>query len=167
MKDDSEELAKEVYAHFGLAIYFAQILEHGLVNALVYADLLQNRKPNQTVEDFDLFMDTNFEKTMGELIQSFKKHVSVPTEFDQLLLDVRTKRNFLAHRYFRARAKEFVTEGGSKRMIVELEAARDLFIRTDAALSEMFRPVREKLGITDEVIESHRREIIATAQPNL
>jgi len=37
--EDGEHI-KEVYAHFGLAIYLAQVLEHGIVNALVCADFV-------------------------------------------------------------------------------------------------------------------------------
>lgn len=40
--DDGEHI-KEVYAYFGLAIYLAQVLEHGIVNALVCADLVPRR----------------------------------------------------------------------------------------------------------------------------
>jgi hypothetical protein len=38
--DPTDEHVKTVYAHFGLAVYLAQVLEHGLVNALVFVDLL-------------------------------------------------------------------------------------------------------------------------------
>ena len=38
--DDKNEHVKNVYAHFGLAMYFAQVLEHGLANAMMSAQLL-------------------------------------------------------------------------------------------------------------------------------
>lgn len=38
------EQVKEIYANFGLAVYQAQCLEHGLVNALVLLDLIPNRR---------------------------------------------------------------------------------------------------------------------------
>jgi len=41
---DEDEHVKEVYARFGLAVYYAQVLEHGLVNALVVLDLIPNRR---------------------------------------------------------------------------------------------------------------------------
>ena len=124
MEHDPNEHVKETYAHFGLASYLAQVLEHGLVIALVYADMIPNRKPNQTRVDFDLFLDKHFETTMGKMIQNFKKHVAVPLEFEQLLLDARTKRNFLAHHYFRERADDFMKEAGREKMILELKAAQ-------------------------------------------
>lgn len=42
-KYDEYDHVKEVYARFGLAVYFAQVLEHGLVNALVILDLIPAR----------------------------------------------------------------------------------------------------------------------------
>ena len=167
MEHDPSEHVKEIYAHFGLAIYLAQVLEHGLVIALVYADLMPNRKPHHTRADFDLFMDKHFETTMGRMIQNFKKHVAVPTEFEQLLLDARTKRNFLAHHYFRERADDFMKEAGREKMILELKTAQELFERTDDTLSEVVRPLREKLGFTDEKVEASYREYIAKIGPDL
>ena len=41
---DEDEQHKEIYAHFGLAIFTAQVLEHGIVNALVCCDLIPNRR---------------------------------------------------------------------------------------------------------------------------
>ena len=164
---DPNEHVKEIYAHFGLALYLAQVLEHGLVIALVYADMIPNRKPNQTRADFDLFLDKHFETTMGKMIQHLKKHVAVPIEFEQLLLDARTKRNFLAHHYFRERADDFMKEAGREKMILELKAAQNLFEQTDDTLSEVVRPLRIKLGFTDEMVEASNREYIAKINPDL
>jgi hypothetical protein len=34
---DQGDQIRDTYAHFGLAMYMAQVLEHGLVNAMVIA----------------------------------------------------------------------------------------------------------------------------------
>ena len=45
LSDDREdEHVKEVYARFGLAVYYAQVLEHALVNAVVVLDLIPSRR---------------------------------------------------------------------------------------------------------------------------
>jgi len=154
MKYDPDEHTKEVYAHFGLAIYLAQVLEHGLVIALVYADLMPKRKPHHTTADFDLFMDKHFETTMGRLINTVRKQVSVPPELEALLLGARTKRNWLAHHYFRERAEDFMNEPGREKMIAELKEAHILFERADELLGEVVRPLRHKFGYTDEKLEA-------------
>lgn len=50
---DEDEHVKEVYARFGLAVYFAQVLEHGLVNALVILFLLPRKLQQILVERSD------------------------------------------------------------------------------------------------------------------
>jgi hypothetical protein len=154
MKFDPDDHAKEVYAHFGLAIYLAQVLEHGLVVALIYADLMPSRKPHHTTADFDLFMDRHFETTMGQLIKAVQKHVPVPAELKVLLLEARAKRNWLVHHYFRERAESFMNEPGREKMIAELKKAHGLFSRTDELLGEVVRPLREKFGFTDKKLEA-------------
>jgi hypothetical protein len=48
---DKDEHHKEVYAHFGLAVFTAQVLEHGIVNALVLCDLISNNRPKLPLHD--------------------------------------------------------------------------------------------------------------------
>ena len=73
--DTTDEHFKTVYAHFGLAMYLAQVLEHGLVNALVYVDLLPSRagKPllrKQWESEYDSFTAGHFQTTLGKMIHS-------------------------------------------------------------------------------------------------
>jgi len=56
-----DEHVKTVYAHYGLAIYLAQVLEHGLANALVCSDLMARRASNPVPRkewecEFDAFL---------------------------------------------------------------------------------------------------------------
>ena len=155
MKYDADEHVKEVYSHFGLAIYLAQVLEHAIVNALVYCDLFPNRKPSHTRVDFDLFMDKNFAKTMGQIINNFRQFVSIPPDLESLLIEALNKRNWLVHRYFRERAKEFIKEEGREKMLVELLEAQALFKKADHVLGEVTRPLRERFGFTDEKLAKH------------
>lgn len=68
-----DEHHKEVYAHFGLAIYLAQCIEYGIVNAISLYDLILNRRQmftDKTIwsNEVDVFFDEKFELTMGRLI---------------------------------------------------------------------------------------------------
>jgi hypothetical protein len=42
MSHSEDEQIKEIYARFGVAMYFAQVLENDLVNALVVWDFLRS-----------------------------------------------------------------------------------------------------------------------------
>ncbi|MBI2509007.1 MAG: hypothetical protein HYV99_03225 [Betaproteobacteria bacterium] len=126
MDDDGEdEHIKAVYAHFGLAVYLAQVLEHGLANALLCAELLPSRagKPvprKQWEAEFDAFMERQFEGTLGRLIRSLKKAAPIPTELEGLLTEALEKRNFLAHHFFRERAGAFSHAKGGRKCLKNL-----------------------------------------------
>src|SRR4051812_42107421 len=105
---DENEHHKEVYAHFGLAVYMAQVLEHGIVNALVLSDLLPRKygkvpSREDLAAEVDKYMDDNFKDTLNKLIKSLKKVKTLPPELELHLDDSLKKRNFLIHHYFRER----------------------------------------------------------------
>src|SRR6185437_1304919 len=108
--DSLSEQIKDVYANFGLAIYQAQCLEHGLVNALVFLDLIPNRRKlarsvAEWADSVDSFMDSKFEFTLGKMIRALKQVTAVPADLEGLLSVALSKRNWLAHSYFRDRAE--------------------------------------------------------------
>jgi hypothetical protein len=164
--EDEGEHHKSVYAHFGLAIFSAQCLEHGLVNALVFIDLIPNHpRPVRSAEDwqrsFDGFMDREFEKTLGQLIRKLAGVATVPTNLASKLENALRLRNWLAHDYFRERATEWLSREGRDRMISELEEYGKSFVEADRLLSATFKPVRENYGFTDERLQREYQEYIA------
>ena len=145
-----DDLVRDTYAHFGLAIYRAQVLEQGIVNAMVVA-----RMPDRghvTRQDIDAFMDRQFKHTLGQLLLELKKYVAVQDELARILSEALSKRNWLVHDYFKERAEEFVTDAGCHRMISELEGTQQLFKHADHTLDLLVRPIRERFGVTDEAI---------------
>jgi len=154
---------KEVYAHFGLALYLAQVLEHGIVNALVYTDLIPRRTGNVTTQqqwaqEFDIFMDGHFEKTLGRLIKTLKNHVAVPKSLEEDLSKAQKLRNFLAHAFFRERSVEFMSFPGREKMIEELETAQTQLRLADKNLDKLIEPYRKKIGFTDELLQEAYKE---------
>lgn len=155
--DDEEENehVKEVYARFGLAMYLAQVLEHGIVNALVIIHLIPSRRhlarnAEYWAKEVDEFMSHHFESTMGRLIRALRSITTVPADLEQLLRDALSKRNWLAHEFFRERSLEFMTAPGRDLMIREVDRCHDLFIAADHRLEDVVRPLRIAAGITDE-----------------
>lgn len=100
-------------------------------------------------------MDRHFEQTLGRMLRSLQSLTSISKDLECLLCEALTKRNWLAHDYFRDRATDFMNEQGRNCMIQELQEAQSLFKEADNALEVAFRPVREKYGITDEWLEKH------------
>ena len=109
--DDSDdgEHQKTVYAHFGLAIYMSQVLEHGLANALLVLDIVPRASavatPESWPEKVDSFYDAQFKRTLGSLIHRLRELTLVPPELEQVLEQALETRNWLSHHYFRERAQ--------------------------------------------------------------
>ena len=142
--DDFSE--KEVYAFFGLASYFAQVLEKG-VTIMVLA--LRCKGVRITRSEFDALYTENNKKTMGQLLQRARKLIIIPDEIDSLLDEVLLKRNWLIHHYFADRMAHFMTETGRLQMLSELQSLINIFIEADHAIEPIYKPILEKLGINE------------------
>jgi hypothetical protein len=92
---------------------------------------------------------------MGQLRHLVKNSA----DFDQVLKkridDAKTRRDFLAHRYWREQAFTMQTKEGREKMIAELVADAETFEKLAADIQVAVKPVRAKLGITDEVLDAH------------
>ncbi|MCW8917255.1 MAG: hypothetical protein OQL08_00345 [Gammaproteobacteria bacterium] len=155
--DYGEEQTRDVYAHYGLAMYLAQILEHGIANALVILRLPD--KDEYTRQDIDEFMAGRFEKTLGALIKHLRSEAALPHNLESHLAQALKRRNCLAHNYFREKAENFVTRSGRDEMLKELQNDQKLFENTDGQLSEAVKLVRVKHGVTDSVYEAEYNRI--------
>lgn len=168
---DESEHVKEVYARFGLAIYWAQVLEYGLVNALVILDLIPSRRHLVGSRDkweitVDAFMDQHFEETMGRLMKNLRAVSAVPSGLEDLLRDALKRRNWLAHGFFRDRATEFLNPAGRDQMLREVDDCRACFKTADDRLDEVVNPLRKKAGITDEMLERERQLLLMGHKPS-
>lgn len=155
--DPLDEQVKEIYANFGLAIYHAQCLEHALVNALVFIDLIPNQRESMNSSEewaarVDSFMDSKFELTLGKMIRALAAVTSVGSQLHQQLAEALAKRNWLVHHYFRERSEAFLTTYGRASMLADLIECQEVFCAADDALDAVIRPAREKAGLTDEVL---------------
>ena len=155
---NEDDHVKEVYARFGLAVYCAQVLEHGLVNALVVLELIPARRADAKTRDewsatVDAFMDRQFETTMGRMMRALRFVTEVPSDLDGVLADALRRRNWLAHDFFRQRAESFMTRVGREHMLREVDACRLVFQDADARLDAVMVPLRQRAGLTEEHIQ--------------
>jgi hypothetical protein len=97
MHQNRDALVRDVYAHFGLALYNAQVPEHGLANAMMYASKAAGRLPS--VAYLDAFLEEKFERTLGGLIKDLRGHIQVDASLEAALSLALKKRNWLAHRH--------------------------------------------------------------------
>jgi len=160
----SEEV-REVYARFGLAIYSAQCLEHGLVNAFIYLHLIPSKmpeyRPKEWEDEVDAFTSKHFEHTLGRMIKDLEKFTNIAPNLSKKLSQALKIRNWLAHDYFRERAREFLSHEGRIIMIKELDDATSTMNEADAELSKTLDPILKKYGITEELIAKVSKEILS------
>jgi hypothetical protein len=167
-----DEHVKSVYAHFGLAMYLVQVLECGLANIMMCAELLPRRAgepvPKREWEaEFDAFMSEQYRQTLGRLIRGLSSATSVPSDLEAVLTEALEKRNYLTHHYFRERAEAFMSWKGRQNMIEELQAAQKLFDVAAARLTAVEMPLREKYGLTDECLRPWKEKYLKSFERDM
>lgn len=165
----TDEEAKELYAHFGLAYYSSGVLEHGVANALLMLELLEGRGGANTRNEWENLVDKHYEdsfaKTLGRLTKQLAQHrdrspglAEVAEELEKCLAE----RNFLAHHFWRKYAAHWFNETGRMTMIDRLEEAGRLFEKTDQALEAAMEPFAERYGFTPDLVR-HELDLIKRA----
>jgi len=114
---------RQVYAHFGLAMSVAQLLERQLVSLVIAAHEPPSGK--LTAEEYDGLLAKLSKQTLGTSIQKLRGSFEVPADFDVRLQESLHLRNWLTHRYFADRAAEFQSPEGRSEMICELDGISD------------------------------------------
>ena len=160
--DSTSEECKDVYAHFGLAMYLAQCVEQSIIQLLIFFDFFDKNAQHWESEekwatDFDIFESAVSRKTMGRLIGALKglENFSqlLDDDLEGLLGEALDKRNWLAHAYFSDRASHFIHSAGRAEMIAELEEARHLFKRVEDKLNTITYALTDKYGLTEGMVQ--------------
>jgi hypothetical protein len=156
---------REVYAHFGVAIYFCQVVETALVNYLL---LLRRgtiaREVTETEID-DLFVEL-FGNTLGRNIKNAKRILG--EHGDWILADQMTDalklRNELVHDWMRTRAMLQGTSENRLAMIDELESATTKLQDADRALGERTQAMLAQVGLPDDFLEREYQRLSELAE---
>ncbi|MCQ0989014.1 hypothetical protein [Jiella marina] len=154
--DTKSEQIREVYSRYGLAMYQAQVLEHGMVNAVIFARMLPTMREHKDrsawEEAFDRAYDIELAKTFGNMLRALEP-LGLHPDLLGRLRTAKVERDRLAHSFFREHDEDFLNRSGRTRMIVECEDAIERFSAIDTELEEAMRPQREKYGITEEWVD--------------
>jgi len=156
-EDEKSEHCKEVYAHAGLALYWAQCLEKSLENFLCLHSRLTG--VCMTLEQFDALEARVEALTLRDLLKDTRKKVRFKAGAEELLTEALTRRNFLAHRFFKERAEDFMSKSGRDRMIAELQEIQECFRRADVVGSVICKALQQALGISDDSIERELKRL--------
>jgi len=153
---------KEIYAFFGFAAYWAQLLEHSALNLAIVLNLPALDQVSQELFE-DLYGDLT-KKTFGHLLKSSKKVVTLTEEDEIFLNEALELRNILTHHFFREHAEDLVSEVGRREMMQELQLIASKFKRADAMLEAIYAPLWEKYGVTEDFVNAHLEELRVKAE---
>lgn len=163
--DRSDWEQREVYAHFGVAIYFCQVVETGLVNYLLLLRRATAADELSETEIDELFVEL-FGNTLGRNINNVKRALGEHGEW--ILADQMTEtlklRNELVHHWMRTRALLQGTSETRLAMIEELEGATAKLQDADRALQERTQALLAKTGLPDGFIDEEYRRLNALAE---
>lgn len=112
-------------------------------------------------DDVDSFASKHFEHTLGRMIKDLEGFTNVSPDLSKKLSEALKIRNWLAHDYFRERAREFLSHEGRTIMINELDDATNTMNEADAELSVTLDPILKKYGITEELIAKTSEEMLS------
>lgn len=164
---DSESYqVREVYAYFGLAMYWAQCLEQSIfLNLLVFEHFPKAiptyTTPEAWAESLDQYEARELSQTMGKLIRRLRDAGQSTALIEQLLDHALKSRNWLAHGFFSDRALDFVSPDGRVRMLEELDTLRDLFASTAHEIDAVTMPIAKRYGLTDEKLAEIEAQMLA------
>ncbi|HEY4113272.1 MAG TPA: hypothetical protein VGM17_04355 [Rhizomicrobium sp.] len=142
------DLVKEVYAYFGLCMYFAQVFETGLINVLTLLETAAAKPSSQTEHEaiFDSLYARHESLTFGNLLRALAKHGLIPFKLLEEARILKADRDHLAHRFFRDHDLDFATVGGCYSMIESLEVRRAKFSELDRRISAVVYRAYEASG---------------------
>jgi hypothetical protein len=163
--DPESAQVRDVYAYYGLAMYWAQCLEQSIFQNLLFFDhfpkaIASYTTPQSWAEEFDRYEDCELGQTMGRLMRRLSEAGQPTTSIEQLLNAALKSRNWLAHGYFADRAIQFTLPDGREIMIAELEEIQSKFKECAHQLDAVTLPAMRKHGFTDAELARIHAEMI-------
>lgn len=158
---ESEQI-RELYARYGLAVHQAQLVERQL--AMLLATEYGPGPSCITAAQYDELLASFFQKTLGNLIATLRKKVSLPLDFADRLDRTLSMRNWLVHRYFWERAVPFTDTAGRDSMIRELTDATTFLESFDQELTVIAHRWAKEHGIGKEEFERAKENMFRPSQ---
>lgn len=149
---------KEVFAHYGAAMFQCQSLERRL--ALMLAMIESPGPEHSTREEFSALLDGLFGKTFGALVAHFRKTGLIPEACEPRLSEALTLRNHIAHNYFWENAVRFLDVLERDKMILELNGHAESMRQLEQELAGFSKQRREQHGVTDEAVAQAEQELL-------
>jgi hypothetical protein len=160
--DFDGEDPREILTLVGMALYQAQIFEVALTNLAV--GLYASRQSGLIRADVVALFDRLGAETLGVILKEVRKYISLDIETEGRFRRLLDTRNHLAHRFFGVHDANFTNVNGRKLMAAELHKMTQDLWQGHHAVEEMYLPLWEAVGITEEQmaasVEQAKREAV-------
>lgn len=180
LANDEITIEKELYAHFGLLFFSFALVEHSLINFVVFdaaGQGLQNRTIRNRTE-WEAAFDQNYEKakslSLGNLIRA-TKDIPELVPVSSSLTKMKTERDYFAHHFFRDEAIYFRGDDRGWLLLLKLNEVRQRTVKLENQLKPQFelmcgryglpRPTADQLA---QILNEYENDIsMALAQGNV
>jgi hypothetical protein len=160
-RDEDDERVKDVFAHYGLAMYKVAILEVNLVQAFAVSNIRDAKETQTLIRDPWV---TGYKTRLVDLIAFVGEQPDSNAELITELEKCRSRRNALAHSYWRDHDVEFCSRAGQERMTAALQEDVELFTAATKHLEDsVLTPLHRKLGYTPEMFDAEFRRLYREA----
>lgn len=158
--DAKSDQIRQVYAVYGAAMYFAQVLEHGLANfvGVSRADTFRSH------DEADAVWDELFASTMGRQLRHALREEGLSEMHIERLRNALRIRNYLAHDFWRERSDHLGSSTGRNELLVELEEMRAELHAIDQELETITRGILAEKGVSAEMFEEEVERMRAEAR---
>lgn len=151
--EDDNGKNRLIYAYFGLAIYFSQVLEETF-SIMLWTDRIFKKKikTNKEVNEIIDAIEKS-KKTMGIFINEVKQSYSLTEKITTDLKAILEKRNYLVHKYFKIEIQKCYSDLGRKEMLKYFGDFIDQTKSIDSELNKYYSQYTTKMGFTKEKID--------------
>jgi len=157
--EDENGKSRLIYAYFGLAIYFSQVLEETF-SIMLWTDKIFKKKVKTNSEVNEIIdVIENSKKTMGVFINEVKQSYCLTEKIATDLKTILEKRNYIVHKYFKIEIQKSFSDIGRKEMLKYFGDFIDQTKSIDSELNNYYSIYTDKLGLTNQKIEEIMAEM--------
>ncbi|WP_400190248.1 hypothetical protein [Hymenobacter sp. B81] len=159
-----EEQTKEIYAHFGLALYFAQAVEQQLANMLIFDQLFQV-KP-QTPEQYTAIFEeyAAAAKPAGLLAVETQLAYQLADADRDELQQVLMLREYFATSYFKIHAQRLLQPESKRELIIDFATYQNKCRQLHAQLQHYQQQYVARTEVSAELMQQTWAAVVRDAQ---
>lgn len=157
LQDDNK--VKLVYAHFGVAVFYAQVLEKTLMNMLCFVRCDKEGLRKEAIEEIIDNVESS-RNTLGKWINEMLQVYDIDPEIRRDLQRTLTHRNYIVHKVFKLEVHKLYSNTGRIELITKFFDFTSNVKYLVTKLDEYYKDLLKKANITDSMLQKMKEELI-------